>query len=121
VVMENGKIKQQWQAPAEALSLVNPLKNSPDAATKGKEFYMQKCADCHGKEGKGNGWMSAMTKRDGKALPATNLASKVVQANSDGELYWKITNGRSPMPAHRIRFEDYQRWAIVAFVRTLKP
>lgn len=121
VVMENGKIKQQWQAPAEALSLVNPLKNSPDAAAKGREFYMQKCADCHGKEGKGNGWMSAMTKRDGKALPATNLASKVVQANSDGELYWKITNGRSPMPAHRIRFEDYQRWAIVAFVRTFKP
>lgn len=121
VVMENGKIKQQWQAPAEALSLVNPLKNSPDAAAKGKEFYMQKCADCHGKEGKGTGWMSAMTKRDGKSLPATNLASKVVQANSDGELFWKITNGRSPMPSHRIRFEDYQRWAIVAFVRTLKP
>ncbi|MBS1786280.1 MAG: cytochrome c [Acidobacteria bacterium] len=121
VVMENGKIKQQWQAPAEALSLTSPVKDNPEAAKLGKDYYMQKCADCHGQSGKGNGWMSAMTKRDGKPLFPTNLASKVVQANSDGELFWKITNGKSPMPAHRIRFDDQQRWLIVAYLRTLKP
>lgn len=122
VIMENGKIKQQWQAPAEAASLTSPVKDRADAATQGKTYYLQKCADCHGKEGKGNGWMSAMTKRDGKTLlPPTNLASKAVQANSDGELFWKITNGKSPMPAHRIRFDDEQRWLIVAYLRTLKP
>lgn len=121
VIMENGKIKQQWQAPADAANLTSPVKDRPDAAAQGKVFYLQKCADCHGKEGKGNGWMSAMPKRDGKALPPTNLASKAVQANSDGELFWKITNGKSPMPAHRIRFDDDQRWLIVAYLRTFKP
>lgn len=122
VIMENGKIKQQWQAAAEAASLTSPVKDRPDAAAQGKAYYLQKCADCHGKEGKGNGWMSAMTKRDGKvAVPPTNLASKAVQANSDGELFWKITNGKSPMPAHRIRFDDEQRWLIVAYLRTFKP
>lgn len=121
VIMENGKIKQQWQASADAAALTSPVKNRPDAATQGKVFYLQKCADCHGKDGKGNGWMSAMTKRDGKALPPTNLASQAVQANSDGELFWKITNGKSPMPAHRIRFDDEQRWLIVAYLRTFKP
>ncbi|MGH9802189.1 MAG: c-type cytochrome, partial [Blastocatellia bacterium] len=120
VVMENGKVKQQWPAAAEAASLTSPVKDRPDAAKLGKEYYMQKCADCHGKEGKGNGWMSAMTKRDGKALPPTNLASKAVQANSDGELFWKITNGKSPMPSHRVRFDDDQRWLIVAYLRALK-
>jgi mono/diheme cytochrome c family protein len=64
--------------------------------------------------------MGQALKRDGKLLPPTNLASRMVQANSDGELFWKITNGRSPMPAHRVRFEDAQRWQIVAFLRTLK-
>ncbi|MFN0110741.1 MAG: c-type cytochrome [Blastocatellia bacterium] len=121
VVMENGKIKQQWPAAAEAASLTSPVKNRPDAARLGMEYYLQKCSDCHGRSGKGNGWMSAMTKRDGKALPATNLASKAVQANTDGELFWKITNGKSPMPAHRIRFDDEQRWLIVAYLRTLRP
>lgn len=116
VVMADGKIKQQWAAPAEAASLVSPVKDQPNAAQLGREFYMQKCVDCHGKEGKGNGYMAKMV-----AKPPTNLASQMVQANADGELFWKITNGRSPMPAHRVRFTDEQRWYIVAFLRTFKP
>jgi len=121
VVVQNGKVVQQWQAPAEAASMTNPVKGRPDAAKIGREYYMQKCVDCHGKEGKGNGWMSAQTKRDGKPLPPTNLASQMVQANTDGELFWKITNGKSPMPAHRVRFDDEQRWYIVSYLRTFKP
>lgn len=121
VVTQNGKIVQQWQAPADVAGVTNPVKDRPNAANIGREFYMQKCVDCHGKEGKGNGYMSAHTKRDGKPLPPTNLASQMVQANTDGELFWKITNGKSPMPAHRVRFEDEQRWYIVAYLRTLKP
>ena len=120
VVVKNGKIVQQWQAPADVADLVNPVKSNPDAAKMGRALYMQKCADCHGKNGQGNGWMSGNPKRDGKPLPPTNLASQMAQANTDGELFWKITNGRSPMPAHRVRFDDEQRWYIVTFLRTLK-
>lgn len=120
VVIKNGKVVQQWQAPADAANVANPMKSKPDAAKMGREFYMQKCVDCHGKNGQGNGWMSATMKREGKPLPPTNLASQMVQANSDGELFWKITNGKSPMPANRIRFNDDERWYIVAYLRTLK-
>src|SRR5215813_9899591 len=120
VVMKDGKIVQQWQAPAEAADLVNPVKSNPEAVKMGSEFYAQVCAACHGKTGQGNGPNSIFPKRDGKPLPPTNLTSKVVQANTDGELFWKITNGRSPMPAHRIRLDDEQRWYIVSFLRTLK-
>ena len=121
VVVSEGKVVQQWQAPADAANLSNPMKGRPDTVKLGREFYMQKCSDCHGKEGKGNGWMGQNLKRDGKPLLPTNLASKMVQANTDGELFWKITNGRSPMPAHRVRFDEEQRWHIVSFLRTLNP
>jgi|SRR5215475_3647543 len=120
VVMKDGKIVQQWQAPADAADLVNPVKSKPDSVSMGRELYMQVCAACHGKNGQGNGYNSGFPKRDGKPLPPTNLTSKVVQANTDGELFWKITNGRSPMPAHRVRLDDEQRWSIVTFLRTLK-
>ncbi|MDQ3012820.1 MAG: cytochrome c, partial [Acidobacteriota bacterium] len=116
VVVQNGKVVQQWPAAAEASSMANPVKDRPDAAKIGRGFYMQKCVDCHGKEGKGNGYMSKMVAR-----PPTNLASQMVQANSDGELFWKVTNGKSPMPAHRVRFDDEQRWYIVTYLRTFKP
>lgn len=120
VTMENGKIKQQWPAPAEAAGLNNPVKNRPEMVKLGKELYEQRCLDCHGREGKGNGYMSAQLKRDGQPIAPTNLTSQMVQANTDGELFWKITNGKSPMPASRVRFSDEERWAIVAYIRTLK-
>ena len=116
VVMQNGKIVQQWQAPADAAAVVSPVKDNPNAAGIGKVLYLQKCVDCHGKAGEGNGWMSK-----GLLRPPTNLASKVVQANTDGELFWKITNGKSPMPAHRVRFTDEERWYIISYLRTFKP
>ncbi len=116
VVMQNGKIVQQWQAPADAAAVASPVKDNPNAAGIGKVLYLQKCVDCHGKAGEGNGWMSK-----GLLRPPTNLASKVVQANTDGELFWKITNGKSPMPAHRVRFTDEERWYIVSYLRTFKP
>ena len=120
VEMVDGKIKQPWPAAPEALALKNPLTATPDNLAKGREWYNQRCADCHGKSGKGNGGLGPNLKRDGQPLPPTNLVSKVVQANSDGELFWKITTGRSPMPSSRIRFDEQQRWQIVLYLRTLK-
>ncbi len=115
IEMVNGKIVQQWQAPSEAASETNPVKGQPDAVAIGRVYFLQRCSDCHGREGKGNGWLSPQL-----AKPPTNLTSKVVQANTDGELFWKITNGKPPMPANRARFTDEQRWYIVTFLRTLK-
>jgi len=120
IVLENGKIKQQWPAPTEAANQANPVKDRPDAVRLGRELYLQRCADCHGREGKGNGYLSAQLKRTGQPITPTNLTSRMVQANTDGELFWKITNGKSPMPANHQRFDDEQRWYIVAFLRTLK-
>jgi mono/diheme cytochrome c family protein len=120
VEMVNGKIKQQWQAPPEALALKNPLKPTPENIAKGREWYNQRCVDCHGNSGKGGGYLGAALRRDGQLMFPTNLVSQVVQANTDGELFWKITNGRSPMPANRIRFEEEQRWQMVLYLRTLR-
>ncbi|HZS05369.1 MAG TPA: cytochrome c [Blastocatellia bacterium] len=115
---ENGKIVQSWQAPAEFAKLTNPVGKKPDAAKTGKAFYDERCADCHGKEGLGNGPMARL-----KNKQATNLASEVVQANTDGELFYKVTNTdkeRLPHPKSQERFTDEQRWYIVAYLRTLK-
>ena len=38
---------------------------------------------------------------------------------TDGELFWKITQGRTPMPAYRGTLSQKQRWAMVNYLRTL--
>ena len=46
-------------------------------------------------------------------------SSAAVQSDTDGELFWKITNGRGSMPAWR-QLPETERWQIVNYIRTLK-
>ncbi len=115
VEVVDGKIKQQWQAPPEAKNVVNPLKITKEVISQGKELYMYKCEQCHGAEGKGNGGYN-----DPKWKQATNLTSDMVQANTDGELFYKVTTNRDRHPATKILYKEEERWAIVAFLRTFK-
>ncbi|MFN0123174.1 MAG: c-type cytochrome [Blastocatellia bacterium] len=116
IVRENGKIVQQWQAPAEYRDMKNPVASGPKAAAIGKENYSQVCSFCHGDEGLGNGPQANL-----KGKQATNLTSEMVQANTDGELFYKVSNARLPHPKLQARFTDEQRWYIVSFLRTMKP
>lgn len=115
VEVVEGKIKQQWQAPPETKNVVNPLKITPDIMRHAKFLYMNKCEQCHGAEGLGNGGFN-----DPKWRQSTNLASEMVQANTDGELFYKVSTNRDRHPATKILYKEEERWAIVAFLRTFK-
>lgn len=45
--------------------------------------------------------------------------STATQAQTDGEIYWKITTGRSPMPSWSYLSDD-DRWSLVHFIRTFR-
>jgi mono/diheme cytochrome c family protein len=113
--MVNGKIKQQWEAPAEYASLKSPLKATPDVIKRGQYLYKNRCEICHGAEGKGNGFYNKPEYKQ-----ATNLTSQVVQANTDGELFYKVSMNRDRHPSSRMLYSEEERWMIVAFLRTLK-
>jgi mono/diheme cytochrome c family protein len=115
IEMVNGKIKQLWEAPAEYAKMKSPLKVTADIVKKGQGLYKNRCEICHGAEGKGNGPYN-----DPKWKQSTNLASQVVQANSDGELFYKVSSSRDRHPASKVLYSDEERWMIVAFLRTLK-
>jgi len=105
-----------WTAPPEADRLVNPLKNDPQAVEKGREIYMRLCASCHGKTGKGD--VPAMQSLNPKP---SDLTSDAVQRQSDGALFWKISEGRGLMAAYKNMLSEEERWALVTYIRTLAP
>jgi mono/diheme cytochrome c family protein len=44
-----------------------------------------------------------------------------VQAETDGELFYKISEGREDMPAFKKKIPDEEdRWSVVNFTRTFK-
>ena len=100
----------EWKAPAEAKAMKNPEKGVGDA----KKAIDANCVPCHGASGKGDGAAAA-------ALPTkpADWTSDKVQKESDGELFWKISNGRGPMPPWK-HLPEKQRWEIVNYIHTLK-
>ena len=105
--------QEKWEPPLEAKIRTNPLPISAEVIAKGRNLYhVRGCSHCHGVEGDGSGAPAFDPK------PA-ELRSATVQAQTDGELFWKIYNGRGKMPPQFI-LPEHDLWALVHFVRTLK-
>jgi mono/diheme cytochrome c family protein len=98
----------EWKAPADAKGAKNPEKG---VATKSADTN---CASCHGKAGKGDGPAAAAL----NPKPADWTSAKV-QAQTDGEIFWKITNGRGAMPPWK-HLPDKERWELVNYIRGFK-
>ena len=73
------------------------------------------CAICHGESGKGNG--SASVALD--PHPANFLSIKV-RHESDGAIFWKMSEGRPPMAGYKALLTEQQRWQLVAYIRKLE-
>ena len=102
-----------WVAPSSANNLVNPLAGNPSATVAGKTLYKQFCAICHGDKGKGNG-LAGMSL---KPRPA-NFTKADVQKQTDGAIYWKINEGKTPMASYKTTLTEEQRWQLVNYIRT---
>jgi mono/diheme cytochrome c family protein len=96
---------RQWQAPAEASAKQNPYHGKAELAAGGQKIFTKTCAKCHD---------------PGEKQKGPNLASSEVQQESDGALFWKISNGnsRSGMPNFS-NLPDGQRWQLVLYIRSL--
>ncbi|GAC1312620.1 MAG: hypothetical protein NVSMB24_34470 [Mucilaginibacter sp.] len=104
-----------WIAPKPAREIKNPLIVDNTVLAEGKALYTANCAPCHGKSGRGDGVAAAALSHK----PADH-ASTAVQSETDGSLFWKVTQGRNSMPAYQKILTDKQRWELISYIRTLK-
>ncbi len=103
-----------WPVPEEAKQLKNPLQPTAAALKSAREVYADKCAHCHGDTGKGDG-------RDANRYdPApTDLTDpKKMNPATDGELFYKISEGKKPMPVFKNKLTEDQRWQLVLLIRS---
>jgi mono/diheme cytochrome c family protein len=103
-----------WEAPPETKQLQNPLKTDGNTVERGKRLYRHYCLPCHGETGVGDGAL-AMRQR----YKPANLTLERLNRQVDGEIFWKISKGKSPMPDFQRELSARERWDIVSYVRTL--
>ncbi len=94
-------------------NLVNPISRDEASVGRGRSLYDINCTMCHGGQGRG----------DGPVAPAyipqpADLTSSRIQSLTDGDIFLRITNGFSTMPAFRKQLTPEERWDIVNYVRT---
>jgi mono/diheme cytochrome c family protein len=104
-----------WEVPEEARAVANPVEATPEAIEAGKALYTKHCVMCHGESGKGDGPATSFI----KPAPADITPADVQGRMTDGEIFYKITNGKRPMPPMNRKMSDEERWQVVLFVRTL--
>jgi mono/diheme cytochrome c family protein len=106
---------REWVVPEEAKKLKNPLTSTDAALTSGRTIYLDKCAECHGETGQGDGPEARMY----DPAPGNLTDTKHLSTRTDGELFYQISEGHRPMPAFKKRLSEEQRWQLVLFVRSL--
>ena len=104
-----------WAIPEAQKDLKNPLAPSDANFATAKKIYDDRCANCHGDTGKGDGPDALMYD------PAPSDLTDPAKTNkrTDGELFYQITEGRKPMPSYKKKLTDEQRWQLVLLVRSL--
>jgi mono/diheme cytochrome c family protein len=104
---------QDWVVPEEAKAKVCPYQFTPDSVKKGEAIFIKNCQSCHGYPGKNNVAKITPVPED----PSTEKFQK----QTDGEMFYRITTGKAPMPEFRNILQENDRWNVIAFLRSFNP
>ncbi|HEY2821720.1 MAG TPA: cytochrome c [Candidatus Acidoferrum sp.] len=104
-----------WAVPDEARAMKNPISPANADLDSIRPIYRDKCSACHGFTGKGDGHDASLY--DPKPTDFTDVPQ--MSRVTDGELFYKLTEGRKPMPSFKKRLTDEQRWRMILLIRTL--
>jgi len=107
---------EPWVVPDKYVKMANPVKSDAKTISAGKKLFIKYCEDCHGKKGLGDG-----TKAPDLKTQPKDLTTATFQSQSDGSIFYKISEGRGDMPKSKKDITDPEDiWTVVNFVRTLK-
>jgi len=105
-----------WEVPEEEKAVENPVENTPEAIAAGEALYSTHCKMCHGDAAKGDGAATQFI----KPAPPDISTAEARARMTDGEMFFKITTGKRPMPAMQRKLSETERWQVVHFLRTLQ-
>ena len=105
-----------WPVPDKYKNMANPVKSDATSIASGKTLYNQHCKSCHGTKGKGDGPKAAQLDTE-----SGDFTLAAFQKQTDGELFYKTSEGRKDMPSFKKKIASQNDiWAVVNYMRTLK-
>ncbi len=103
-----------WLVPKEANARKSPVAATPAFLRESQAIYDKECAICHGAKGDGQGPGAQVL----QVPPAKFTDAPMMKEMTDGEIFYKISEGRMPMPGFKTKLSQEQRWSLVNYLRT---
>jgi mono/diheme cytochrome c family protein/Cu/Ag efflux protein CusF len=91
-------------------SLKSPIDSNEENLARGKALFNQKCASCHGENGKAETPFAVAMPRK-----PSDLTGEKVRGFSEGAIYSVVSNGVGGMPAFKDRVADEALWQIALY------
>jgi mono/diheme cytochrome c family protein len=113
-VARAGGCNTDWKAPPATANRPNPVPSNANTIALGQKIYTANCFTCHGESGKGDGPGGAALEKKPADLGACIKSNN----ETDGSLFWKISEGRSPMVSWKGSLSETQRWELVHYIKT---
>jgi mono/diheme cytochrome c family protein len=107
------QVNNPWEVPEKYTKMENPFEADKSSFSIGKSYYAKHCKTCHGKTGRGDGLTSKTLDVDPSDLTLDDLDTQ-----KDGEVYYKIYEGRGEMPGFKKLIDEEDIWHVVNYVRT---
>lgn len=101
---------QDWIVPDNRKAKLSPFAFSDDSRKTGERLYNANCMSCHGTPGRGN--------VINLVPPPPDPATDKFQKNLDGEIFFKISEGRKQMPSFKNILTSNEIWNVISFVRS---
>ncbi len=105
--------QEDWDVPQERKGRLSPFEFNDSIHQQGAMHYSVNCASCHGTPGQGN-----FEQLD--PLPA-DPATAAFQENTDGEIFYKVSEGRGLMPSFKNVLSAKEIWEVIGYLRTFNP
>ncbi len=107
---------EPWVVPDKYKKMKNPVTSNAESISAGKALYVKHCKSCHGAKGLGDGTKAAQLK-----TKCGDFSTADFQSQSDGSLFYKVSEGRDDMPSFKKKVPDQDDiWSMVNYMRTLK-
>lgn len=113
ISVQESRSAVDWQVPDSYITMENPVTFNNVNVRAGRDLWDRNCKSCHGDPGKFNA-LSLVP-------PPPDATAEVMQANTDGAMFYKITYGRGAMPQFETTLPADDRWKVVTFIRRFDP
>lgn len=101
---------QEWVVPADRRGKMSTFGFNEETRSAGEQLYSVNCKSCHGTPGRAN-FISLVP-------PPGDPATEKIQKNSDGEIYYKVSEGRNQMPSFKNIMTSKDIWNVISFIRS---